>query len=88
MFVSVYSTTAWDLEKNQLTLDLYQKKLVSHYSTTMVNVTWKKFNQTRSLPKTKVGYNTTMVHGTWKKLSRRWYPTEKNMFSIPATVLL
>ena len=56
------------------------KKLVSHYSTIMVNVTWKTFNQTRSLPKTKVGYNTTMVHGTWKKLSRRWYPTEKICF--------
>ena len=88
MFVSVYSTTAWDLEKNQLTLDLYQKKLVSHYSTTMVNVTWKKFNQTRSLPKTKVGYNTTMVHGTLKKLNWHLIPTEENIYLFPATVLL
>ena len=45
----------------------------------MVNVTWKKFNQTRSLPKTKVGYNTTMVHGTWKKTKLALDPHRKKI---------
>ena len=45
----------------------------------MVNVTWKKFNQTRSLPKTKVGYNTTIVHGTWKKTKLALDPHRKKI---------
>ena len=77
IFVSVYSTSAWDLEKNQSTLDLHQKKILT---ATMVQMTWKQINQTRPSPKKNPNYSTTMVHGNQKKLNWHSIPTEKNVY--------
>ena len=60
-----------------------EKKIVSDHSTTMVNGTWRKFNQTRHSPKKKSGYIKAGLALNWHSI-----PTgKKYIFSCLATVL-
>ena len=53
IFISGYSTTVWNLEKTQTALDSHREKyiLVSSYSTTVLNETYKKCNRHSTLEK-------------------------------------
>ena len=53
IFISGYSTTVWNWEKTQTALDSHREKyiLVSSYSTTVLNETYKKCNRHSTLEK-------------------------------------